>query len=231
MKFYQIYLMTLAQFLESEKMIIAKQTSSGSDFKLPPAGSFLARLYRIIDIGTQTTEWMGKKKMQRKIIAMFELHGEDNDGQPLQTAEGKPLIVSKRYTLSLDEKATLRKDLEAWRGKAFTQEELDGFNLEVLLGKCCMVSVTHSTYDGKEYANIAGISQVPAALKKLGEPVGVNELLIFTLDPFDQAKFDKLSEGMQGVIKKSAEYRNTFEPNSAPVTSASSELIDDDIPF
>jgi len=215
-----------------KKMIIAKQSSnSTSDFKLPPAGSFLARLYRIIDIGTQTTEWMGKKKMQRKIIAMFELHGEDNDGQPLQTAEGKPLIVSKRYTLSLDEKATLRKDLEAWRGKAFTQEELDGFNLEVLLGKCCMVSVTHSTYDGKEYANIAGISQVPAALKKLGEPVGVNELMIFTLDPFDQDKFNKLSEGMQGVIKKSAEYRNTFEPNSAPVSSAPSELMDDDIPF
>ena len=212
-------------------MIIAKQTSSGSDFKLPPAGSFLASLYRIIDIGTQTTEWMGKKKMQRKIIAMFELHGEDNDGQPLQTAEGKPLIVSKRYTLSLDEKATLRKDLEAWRGKAFTQEELDGFNLEVLLGKCCMVSITHSTYDGKEYANIAGISQVPAALKKLGEPVGVNELLIFTLDPFDQDKFSKLSEGMQGVIKKSAEYRNTFEPGAPPVSSPPSELIDDDIPF
>lgn len=213
-------------------MIIAKQSSnSTSDFKLPPAGSFLARLYRIIDIGTQTTEWMGKKKMQRKIIAMFELHGEDNDGQPLQTGEGKPLIVSKRYTLSLDEKATLRKDLEGWRGKAFTQEELDGFNLEVLLGKFCMVNVTHSTYDGKEYANIAGISQVPAALKKLGEPVGVNELMIFTLDPFDQAKFDKLSEGMQGVIKKSAEYRNTFEPNTPPVSSAPSELMDDDIPF
>jgi len=225
--------MNLETFLEQEnKMIIAKQSSNGqSDFKLPPAGSFMARLYRIIDIGTQTTEWMGKKKMQRKIIAMFELHGEDNDGQPLQTAEGKPLIVSKRYTLSLDEKATLRKDLEAWRGKAFTQEELDGFNLEVLLGKFCMVNVTHSTYDGKEYANIAGISQVPSALKKLGEPVGVNEVMIFTLDPFDQDKFNKLSEGMQGVIKKSAEYRNTFEPGAPPVSSPPSELIDDDIPF
>ena len=214
-------------------MIIAKQSSnSTSDFKLPPAGSFLAKLYRIIDIGTQTTEWMGKKKMQRKIITMFELHGEDNDGQPLQTAEGKPLIVSKRYTLSLDEKATLRKDLEAWRGKAFTQEELDGFNLEVLLGKCCMVNVTHSTYDGKEYANIANISQVPAALKKLGEPVGVNEVMIFTLDPFDQDKFNKLSEGMQGVIKKSAEYRNTFEPNTPPVVTVGVDNLDDElIPF
>lgn len=224
--------MNLEQFLEQEnKMIIAKQSpNTGGDFKLPPAGSFLARLYRIIDIGTQTTEWMGKKKMQRKIITMFELHGEDNDGQPLQTAESKPLIVSKRYTLSLDEKATLRKDLEAWRGKAFTQEELDGFNLEVLLGKFCMVNVTHSTYDGKEYANIANISQVPSALKKLGEPVGVNEPMIFTLDPFDQDKFNKLSEGMQGVIKKSAEYRNTFEPNAPAVITVGEDNLDD-IPF
>ena len=213
-------------------MIIAKQSSnSQSDFKLPPAGSFMARLYRIIDIGTQTTEWMGKRKMQRKIIAMFELHGEDNEGKPLQTLEGKPLIVSKRYTLSLDEKATLRKDLEAWRGKAFTQEELDGFNLEVLLGKCCMVSITHSSYEGKEYANISSISQIPSALKKLGEPKGVNELMIFTLNPFDQSKFEKLSEGLQGVIKKSSEYRNTFEPNSGPITSSSLEAMDDDIPF
>ena len=217
---------------KENKMIIAKQSSnSQSDFKLPPAGSFMARLYRIIDIGTQTTEWMGKRKMQRKIIAMFELHGEDNEGKPLQTPEGKPLIVSKRYTLSLDEKATLRKDLEAWRGKAFTQEELDGFNLEVLLGKCCMVSITHSSYEGKEYANISSISQIPSALKKLGEPKGVNELMIFTLNPFDQSKFEKLSEGMQGVIKKSSEYRNTFEPNSGPITSSSLEAMDDDIPF
>jgi len=217
---------------KENKMIIAKQSSnSQSDFKLPPAGSFMARLYRIIDIGTQTTEWMGKRKMQRKIIAMFELHGEDNEGKPLQTPEGKPLIVSKRYTLSLDEKATLRKDLEAWRGKAFTQEELDGFNLDVLLGKCCMVSITHSSYEGKEYANISSISQIPSALKKLGEPKGVNELMIFTLNPFDQSKFEKLSEGMQGVIKKSSEYRNTFEPNSGPITSSSLEAMDDDIPF
>ena len=223
--------MNLEQFLDKDKkMIVAKQNSSGStDFKLPPPGSFLARLYRIIDIGTQTTEWMGKKKMQRKIICMFELHGEDNEGNPLAMDDGKPLVVSKRYTLSLDEKATLRKDLEAWRGKEFTQAELDGFNLEVLLGKFCMVAITHSDYNDKKYANIASISQVPAAMKKLGEPTGVNELLIFSMDPFDQAKFDKLSEGLQNLIKKSAEYRNTFEPHSVSVPSESE--LDDDIPF
>jgi hypothetical protein len=63
--------MISVKFLESEKkMIIAKRNSSGStgDFKLPPAGSYLARLYRIIDIGTQTTEWMGKRKCNAKLF-------------------------------------------------------------------------------------------------------------------------------------------------------------------
>ena len=66
-------------------------------------------------------------------------------------------------------------------------------------------------------------------MKKLGEPIGVNELLIFTIDPFDQAKFDKLSEGLQNLIKKSAEYRNTFEPNSVSVSQETE--LEDDIPF
>ena len=215
-----------------KKMIIAKRNNSGtSDFKLPPSGSFLARLYRIIDLGTQTTEWMGKKKMQRKVLCMFELHGEDNDGNPLVMDDGKPMVVSKRYTLSLDEKATLLKDLQAWRGKEFTQEELDGFSLEVLLGKFCMVSITHSEYQDKTYANIASISQVPAALKKLGEPVGVNETLMFSIDPWDKEKFEKLSQGLQDLIKKSAEYRNTFD--TAPTKQGATIEDDnfDDIPF
>jgi len=213
-------------------MIIAKRNSSGgSDFKLPPPGSFLARLYRIIDLGTQTTEWMGKKKMQRKVLCMFELHGEDNDGNPLVMDDGKPMVVSKRYTLSLDEKATLLKDLQAWRGKVFTEEELAGFSLEVLLGKFCMVSITHSDYDGKTYANIASISQVPSALKKLGEPVGVNEPMMFTMEPFDRDKFEKLSEGLQGLIKKSAEYRNTFDTAPAKQGATIEDDNFDDIPF
>ena len=146
-------------------------------FRSPPAGSFLSRLYRIVDLGTQTTEWMGKKKMQRKIICMFELHGEDNDGQPLTTDEGKPLIISKRYTMSLGEQSTLRKDLESWSGRKLTADELLGFDVSKLLGKFAMCNVTHNDRDGKTYANLSGLSQVPAAIKKLPEPVGVNELL------------------------------------------------------
>ena len=210
--------------------MIIRETKNESTFKLPPAGSHLGRLYRILDLGTQKVEWQGAIKMQRKLMFSFELHGEDNDGQPLTTTDGKPLMISKRYTMSLGEQSTLRKDLESWRGKKFTPEELQGFDLNVLLGKFAMCNVTHNDREGKTYANLSGLSQVPAALKKLPEPTGVNELFILSLDEFDQAKFDSLSDGLKEVIKKSAEWRGTNGEEEANKAVALAQ-IDDDMPF
>ena len=213
--------------------MIIRETKNESTFKLPPAGSHLGRLYRILDLGTQKVEWQGAIKMQRKLMFSFELHGEDNEGQPLTTNDGKPLMISKRYTMSLGEQSTLRKDLESWRGKKFTPEELQGFDLNVLLGKFAMCNVTHNDREGKTYANLSGLSQVPAALKKLPEPAGVNELFILSLDAFDQAKFDSLSDGLKDIIKKSAEWRGTNgeeEANQA-ISTALADLKDDDMPF
>lgn len=213
--------------------MIIRENRTESTFKLPPSGSHLGRLYRILDLGTQKVEWQGAIKMQRKLMFSFELHGEDNDGQALTTNDGKPLMISKRYTMSLGEQSTLRKDLESWRGKKFTAEELLGFDLNVLLGKFAMCNVTHNDREGKTYANLSGLSQVPAALKKMAEPTGVNELLIFSLDDFDQAKFDGLSDGLKEIIKKSAEWRGTNgEPVSVDDVNATlASIKDDDMPF
>jgi len=210
--------------------MIIRENRTESTFKIPPSGSFLGRLYRILDLGTQKVEWQGAIKMQRKLMFSFELHGEDNDGHPLTTNDGKPLMISKRYTMSLGEQSTLRKDLESWRGKKFTAEELLGFDLNVLLGKFAMCNVTHNDREGKTYANLSGLSQVPAALKKLPEPNGVNELMIFSLDAFDQAKFDSLSDGLKDIIKKSAEWRGTNGEEEANKAVAIATL-DDDMPF
>jgi hypothetical protein len=210
--------------------MIIRENRTESTFKLPPSGSHLGRLYRILDLGTQKVEWQGAIKMQRKLMFSFELHGEDNDGQALTTNDGKPLMISKRYTMSLGEQSTLRKDLESWRGKKFTAEELLGFDLNVLLGKFAMCNVTHNDREGKTYANLSGLSQVPAALKKMPEPTGVNELMIFSLDAFDQAKFDSLSDGLKDIIKKSAEWRGTNGEEEANKAVAMATL-DDDMPF
>ena len=211
--------------------MIIRETKSDTTFKLPPSGSHLGRLYRILDLGTQKVEWQGAIKMQRKLMFSFELHGEDNEGQPLTTHDGKPLMISKRYTMSLGEQSTLRKDLESWSGRKLTADELLGFDVSKLLGKFAMCNVTHNDRDGKTYANLSGLSQVPSAIKKLPEPVGVNDVFIFSLDDWDDKKFESLSDGLKDIIKKSAEYRGTYGETDVEAVNESLPDIKDDIPF
>jgi len=67
---------------------------------------------------------------------------------------GRPFEVSQIYTLSLHPKAKLCQQLEAWRGKTFTDEERRGFDVEKLIGVPCQVQVVHRITDGGTYANV-----------------------------------------------------------------------------
>jgi hypothetical protein len=200
-------------------MIVAEQKQTETkEFRNPDAGNYLGRLFSVIDIGTQTTIWEGQEKQQHKILLNFELFGEDSNG-PLEIA-GKPLTVYKRYTLSLNEKSTLRADLEAWRGKKLSHEELAGFDLSKLVDKYAMVNVVHNDFQGKTYANISSLAQVPSLIKEF--PAGVNEAFLFDLKKFEQAKFDKIWGWQQEMVKKSAEWRN--KPDAVSIE-------DDEVPF
>ena len=64
----------------------------------------------------------------------------------------------------MSEKANLRKDLEGWRGKSFTESELEGFDLEKLIGSNCMLNIV---YNKKGKAKISGISKLMAGLSPL----------------------------------------------------------------
>ena len=188
--------------------LIAKAESNNSTFTPVPSGMHLARCFRIVDLGTQKSTYMGKDKFLRKILVQFEIHSEDAQGNPLLTDKGEPLSISKRYTLSLGEKATLSQDLESWRGSAFTADERRGFNLEKLLGVWAMLNVTKSTGgDGKEYTNIETINPVPAQIKKAGLPAPHNDTLLYSIDNSGDDVFQKLSEGVRKTIAASPEYQ------------------------
>src|SRR4051812_4472100 len=113
------------------------QDNGGGDFQSAPVGTHIARCIRLIDLGTQQGEWMGKPTHKNQVLVMWELPNE-----MMQTEDGdKPFIVSKFYTNSLGEKANLRKDLTTWRGRDFTDDELNKFDLQTILGAACMLSV------------------------------------------------------------------------------------------
>jgi hypothetical protein len=204
-------------------MLIARATQTSS-FKPVPPGSHLARCYRIIDLGTQKTTFNGESKFIKKVMFQFEVHSEDDDG-PLKTDKGEPMSISKNYTLSLSDKAVLRADLEAWRGREFTREELQGFELKNVLGAWCLITVTRATgNDGREYTNITGVSPVPKAMKQ-NLPTPFNQVGIFYIDDPDMEMFQTLSERIRQKIMETPEWKSRGKSSSAPIED------DESIPF
>ena len=216
-------------------MSLTARDNGGGSFTPVAPGMHLARCYRIVDIGTQKTEYQGQIKHQQKVMMQFEVHGEDDNGNPMVTAKGEPLSISKNFSLSLAEKATLRKDLQAWRGREFTAEELRGFELKKVLGAWCMLTVAKSTgNNGKEYTNIMSINPVPAAIKKAGLPEGFNKLAMFVIENPDMELFETFGNSLKEKIQGSPEWRarNSGQPVNKPSPAGSGfDDMDDDIPF
>jgi hypothetical protein len=198
-------------------MLLAKKT--GEDFPIIPAGTHIARCSWVVDIGTQKTTWKGAEKWAHKVLLGFELPDE-------LMKDGRPFFISNRYTLSLSSKAILRKTLEAWRGAAFTEQELEGFDLFKLAGLPCMLTVIHKTEDDKTYANIATISKLP---KNTVCGPAVNPPATFSLAQFNPDQLKALPEWVQKTILQSREYQDMGKPVSENENPA--DGLDDDIPF
>jgi hypothetical protein len=198
----------------------------GGEYVLPPTGSHLARCYRVIDLGTQKTTWNGVEKAAKKCMIVWELHGENEKGEPLITDDGRPLAVSRRFTPSLSEKAALKAFLVAWRGREFTKEEKEGFHLKNILDKWCMINITHDTGNNdKTYANVSSVSPVPVAIKKAGLPDGINPLVWFDIDEPDMEVFDAFPDYLKKIISETPEWK------MREIGAADKVEDDDSIPF
>jgi hypothetical protein len=169
----------------------------GGDFKRAPSGSHIAVCNMVADCGMQpgSAQFPAPK---RKVYLRFEIPDErveyEKDGRKM---EG-PLTIGKFYTASMNEKATLRKHLEGWRGKAFTDEEAGKFDVAKLLGVACMLSVVEEERDGKTYSNISGIGKLP---KGFPPPVAENDLLYFD-DTSSQEEYEALPPWLREKIDK-----------------------------
>lgn len=202
--------------------LMAKET--GGDFELAPEGVHNAVCTKIIDLGLQESTYNGVTSLKRKVLIEWELADE-------KRKDGEPFLVASRYTLSLGKNAQLRKVLQSWRGKAFTKEELAGFDLEKVLGAPCQVQIVHTeAANGNTYANVESI--MPLA-KGATKPQPSGELLIFSCDAPDRAVIDKLSEKL-GDIVTTGQYRLETEGGKVPEgknESAPKDELEDEIPF
>lgn len=206
-------------------MALNVSDKGGRDFKPVPAGTHRAVCTMVVDMGVQPSARFAPKP---KVYIRFELPDErtewtDKDGNK---HEG-PMVIGKQYTASLSEKANLRKDLEAWRGRFFTADELKNFDLRNILGAPAMISVAHQQgADGKTYANLASIMGLPKGMEK---PKAAGELIAYDIDSHSDEVFAKLPGWLQEAINNrvASDTAQTVQHNGAAVD----DFGDSDIPF
>lgn len=200
-------------------MGIVVKANEGVTRQLPPADNHVARCIKLVHIGSIYDEKYDK--LRNQVMITWELPNELAKFKGVE----EPFVVSKTYTLSLSEKATLRKDIENWRGQKFTEKELEGFDLVKLLGQPCMVQVVHSD-DGK-YANVSGVSKIP---KGLPVPAQINKSIYFSISEFTEESFNKLHDWEKKKVEASNEYQVIIKGASDSENVADQES-DDDLPF
>lgn len=203
--------------------------SGGGDFKRVPVGVFAARCWSMVDLGTQRVEFQGDVKFQRKVQIGWELFGEDENGEPLVTEDGKPMVISKRYTLSLSPKSRLRPDLEAWRGRPFTDDEAKGFDLHGLIGAPCMVNITQTERAGKTYSNVASITPLPKALRATLPETG-NDPRFYVISDGENEVFDSFHVKLKETIRQ-AEERQGMTARDQTAGGPPPDFDDENIPF
>jgi hypothetical protein len=139
--------------------IMATASGDSKTFDPAPAGVHQGVCVDVVDLGILDVTWQGQSKKQHKINVAWQIAELREDG--------KPFLVFKRYTLSLSEKANLRKDLESWRGRAFTREEEMGFDVESVIGANCLLNIQHNESGGKTYANVVSIMPLVKGMPKM----------------------------------------------------------------
>lgn len=171
------------------------------DFKrtLVPEGTYLARVYKIIYLGTQKSKMFGNESFKVRINWELptELHAF-KEGDP-----EKPFSIDAEYTVSMGKKSNLRPVVEALIGVQLKDEEAYAFDVDEILGLPCQITVTH-TEDG-QYANVSAVSQL---LKGVTCPPQVNKSVILNFDEkWDDELFKSLPEFIRRKIESSPEFK------------------------
>lgn len=191
-----------------------------------PMGNHIARCVEMIQIGTivETTGiYAGKES--HKVRLTWETPDETHDFGKGQ----QPFLISKEFTLSMHEKATLRKALESWRGKAFTEDEAKAFDITVLIGKPCMLSIIHKTSKGGNiYAEVSSIATLP---KNFSCPAQINPTKLLSFDGWDEATFEGLPDFLKQKIRSSKEYAAMVNPSRTEAAPSNGVESNDDLPF
>jgi len=199
--------------------LVARQGNSIDPIE---AGNHHGICVAVIDLGTQYNDRFQKE--QPKVMITWELidfpiESDNSDGFRL---------ISREYTAVLSEKSNLYADLISWRGRDFTPEELEGFNIKNVLGANCLVNVVNIAKNNKTYSNVTAVAKLP---KGMTAKKGTYQL-IYDMDEDVEAIPEGVPDWIKEKIKKSREWIAAVNPQDYDEPAVTDTDVDDsDIPF
>lgn len=204
-----------------------KATNQSSGFSLPEPGPHKARCVKIIDLGTQTSDYQGKQIIAHKVMLVWELPESMNSGD--ETKPPVPFLVNKEYTVSTNEKANLRKDVESWLGRTLSPEEVKELDIDKLLNRPCQLNLIHKPSTKNPAKMNVKIVSISPLMKGVEIQKAVTPLLLFNIGAADEMEvIEKLSDYEKGKVRTCKEFadRGFVMPATAPA-----EADHDDDPF
>ena len=173
--------------------------------KVPPVepGVYMAVCVGFVDLGEQYSDKF--KTYANKGMYIWELAGEmiEIDG------EQKPRQLSKEFTISGSSKSNLRKFIESWNGKSYSDDEFMEFDLFDQIGKPCQLNVVLS--ESKEYSNVDNLMPIPRGFPA---PTTSSTLVKWDMDAWNDEVFATLPEWIQDKIKNSTQYQKSHAPDT-----------------
>jgi hypothetical protein len=203
------------------------EANSGTGgYEIAPEGSHRAVCIGLAMMGTHESTFEGEKKRQKKVRFFFEI--------PNETEGNEPYEVSKQFNFSWHKQSNLRPFINTWRGRAFSDDELNKFNIASVIGAPCALTIQHtvSATSGKTRPEVKTVTPL---MKGLAKPTPTKTLFLYDVEKHDQATFDMLPPVFQAMIKESEEWQNIGKA-PAPVTAPAPALVvasedEEDLPF
>lgn len=202
---------------------ITVSETGGSSYKGLDGGIYYGRCDMIADLGLQETKFGEKHKVYIRFVFPDQVVEKD-DGTRYQ------MSIGSTFTASLSKRANLRKALEAWRGKPFTEEELKGFDLTKLLNAPATVVVEEYVHEGETKSKIGNILRCKQEVGKID-----HEPMSYSVDS-TEAELENAPQWIREKIGEQKAAEANLEKQHEAAGKADDEAAwedekDDDIPF
>jgi len=194
-------------------------TARGSDakFKAHPDGQFVGQCVDTIDLGEKIQDYPGTPSYLAPTCVLVFRTGERND------ETGDYIDIAREFTVSMSDKANLRKFLEQWRGKPYTAEQIkDGVPLDKLTGNHGLLTIAHRTSaKQRTYANITACVGIPKQMA-----AGVVKYTDYVRADYWATRKKEYAEAATSFRAKTATAATDSDDFPAALTDE-----DDDLPF